>query len=59
LIDDVQADLREPVDVSLSRAEVAALDGVVEEPVDAVAVVAVVLRGVDSALRRDAVRAAR
>jgi hypothetical protein len=38
------------VHVGLAGAEVAALDGVVEEPEDAVAVVAVVLRGVDAAL---------
>ena len=37
------------------RAEVAALDGVVEEAVDAVAVVAVVLGGVDAALGGDGV----
>ncbi len=58
LVDDVVAHLREPPDVRLTRAEVAALDGVVEEPVDAVAVVRVVLRGVDAALGGDAVRAA-
>ena len=49
----------QPVDVGLARAEVAALDRVVEQPVDAVAVVAVVLGGVDAALRGDAVRPAR
>ena len=36
-----------------------ALDGVVEEPVDRVAVALVVLGGVDAALRRDGVRATR
>ena len=59
LVDDVDADLGEPVDVRLAGAEVAALDRVVEQPVDAVAVVAVVLGGVDAALRGDRVRAAR
>ena len=59
LVDDVDADLRQPVDVGLARAEVAALDRVVEEPVDAVAVVLVILRGVDAALGGDGVRAAR
>ena len=59
LVDDVHADLREPVHVGLARAEVAALDRVVEQAVDAVAVVLVVLRGVDAALRGDRVRAAR
>ena len=38
LVDDVGADLGQPVDVRLARAVVAALDGVVEEPVDRVAV---------------------
>src|SRR3712207_6259916 len=47
------------VHVVLTGAEVAALDRVVEQPVHAVAVVAVVLRGVDAALRGDAVRPAR
>ena len=59
LVDDVDAHLGEPVHVGLAGAEVAALHGVVEEPVDAVAVVRVVLRRVDAALRGDAVRAAR
>ena len=59
LVDDVDADLREAVDVGFARAEVAALDRVVEQAVDAVAVVLVVLRGVDAALRGDGVRAAR
>jgi hypothetical protein len=53
------ADLGEAVDVGLAGAEVAALDGVVEQPVDAVAVVLVVLRRVDAALRGDRVGAAR
>ena len=59
LVDDVVADLGEPVDVGLAGAEVAALDGVVEQPEDAVAVVVVVLGGVDAALRRDTVRPSR
>ena len=58
LIDDVDADLGEAVDVGFAGAEVAALDGVVEEAVDAVAVVGVVLGGVDAALRGDGVGAA-
>jgi hypothetical protein len=53
LVDDVVADLGEAVDVGLAGAEVAALDGVVEEAVDAVAVVLVVLGGVDAALGGD------
>src|SRR5262249_30256930 len=46
---------RGPVDVRLGGAVVAALDGVVEEPLDAVAVVLVVLRRVDATLGGDAV----
>jgi hypothetical protein len=59
LIDDVDADLRQAIDVGLAGAEVAAFDGVVEEAVDAVAVVLVILGRVDAALRGDGVRAAR
>ena len=59
LVDDVDADLGQPVDVGLARAEVAALDRVVEEAVDAVAVVLVVLGRVDAALGGDRVRPAR
>jgi hypothetical protein len=59
LVDDVDRHLGQPVDVRLAGAVVAALDRVVEEPVDAVAVVLVVLRRVDAALRRDRVRAPR
>ena len=59
LVDDVDAELCEPIDVGLARAIVAPLDGVVEQAIDAVAVVPVVLRSVDAALRGDAVRAAR
>ena len=55
LVDDLVRDLSEPVDVRLAGAVVAALDRVVEEAVDAVAVVAVVLGGVDAALGGDGV----
>ena len=58
LIDDVDADLRQAVDVGFAGAEVAAFDGVVEEAVNAVAVVLIILGGVDAALRGDGVRAA-
>ena len=58
LVDDVDRHLREPVHVRLAGAVVAALDRVVEEAVDAVAVVLVVLRRVDPALRGDGVRTA-
>ncbi len=59
LVDDLDRDLREAVDVGLAGPEVAALDGVVEEAMDGVAVVAVVLRRVDAALGGDRVGAAR
>ena len=58
LVDDVDADLRQAVDVRFARAEIAALHGVVEQAVDAVAIVVIILGGVDAALRGDAVRAA-
>ena len=59
LVDDVVRDLGQAIDVVLARAEVPALDGVVEQALHAVAVVLVVLGGVDAPLRGDAVRAAR
>ena len=58
LIDDVHRHLGEAVDVRLAGAEVAALDGVVEQALHRVAVVLVALRGVDAALRGDRMRAA-
>ena len=58
LVDDVVAHLGEPPHIRLAGTEVAAFHGVVEEAIDAVAVVGVVLGRVDSALRRDAVGAA-
>ena len=59
LINDVDADLRQPIDIGFARPEIAALDRVVEQPLHAVAVVLIILGRVDSALRRDAVGAAR
>jgi hypothetical protein len=59
LVDDVHRRLGQAIDVGLAGAIVAALDGVVEQAIHAVAVVAVVLGGVDAALRGDAVGAAR
>jgi hypothetical protein len=59
LVDDVDRDLGEAVDVGLAGAIVAALDGVVEEPIHAIAVVLVVLGGVDAALGGDRVGTAR
>jgi hypothetical protein len=59
LVDDVRADLRQAIDVRLTRAEVAALDRVVEEAEHAVAVFLVVLGRVDSSLSSHAVRPSR
>ena len=59
LVDDVHRLLGQPVDVGLTAAEVAALDRVVEEALDRVAVVVVVLGGVDAALGGDRVGPAR
>jgi hypothetical protein len=56
VIDDVDRALRQPMDVRFAGAKVAAFDGVVEQPKDAVAVILVVLGGVDATLRGDAVR---
>src|SRR5437867_5922811 len=56
LVDDGGADLGQPIDVCFARAEVAALDRIVEQPEHGIAVVLVVLRRVDAALRRDRVR---
>jgi hypothetical protein len=47
------------VDVGLARAVVTALDGVIEQAIDAIAIVTIVLGGVDAALCGDAVGAAR
>ncbi len=55
LVDDLHRHLGEAVHIGLAGAEVAALDGVVEQPADGVAVVAVVLGGVDAALGGDRV----
>src|SRR4051812_3094918 len=57
LIDDVDAQLREPIDVRFAGSVVSTFDGVVKETVNAVAVVLIILRRVDASLGRDAVRA--
>ena len=58
LVDDVVADLRETIDVRLTSAVVATLDGVVVETIDGVAVVLIVLGCVDTTLCGDGVRTA-
>ena len=55
LIDDLSADLGQAMHVGFARAEIPALDRVIKEPIDAVAVVLIVLRRIDAALCRDAV----
>ena len=57
LVDDVDAQLRQAIHVRLARAEVAALQRVVEQPEHGVAVVLVVLGRVDPALGGDRMRA--
>jgi hypothetical protein len=59
LIDDEVTDFGQPVDVCFTGAKVSAFDCVVEEAEDAVAIVLIIFGGVDSALRGDAVSAAR
>ena len=49
------ADLRQTIDVGLAGAVIAAFDRVIEQAIDAVAIVAIVLRGVDATLGSDAV----
>ncbi len=58
LIDDIETEGGQAVDVGLARAEIAALHGVVEEAEDAIAIVVIILGGVDAALRGDGVGAA-
>ena len=59
LIDDQIADFGETINVCLARTKIAAFDRVVEQSVNAVAVVLIIFRGVDSALRRDRMGATR
>ena len=59
MVDDQVADFGEAIDVGFARTKIAAFDRVVEQAKDAVAVVLIIFRGVDSALGRDAMSAAR
>lgn len=59
LVDDFDGDFGESVDVGFAGAEVAAFDGVVEEAVDGVAVVAIIFSCINPALGGDAVGTAR
>jgi hypothetical protein len=57
LIDDVVGDLSKAVNICFAGSIVTALDGVVKQPPDAVAVVGVVFGGVDTTLSSDGVGA--
>ena len=59
LVDDRGAHLGQTIHIGLAGTVVTALDRIVKQPVDGVVVVLVVLRGVDTALGGDGVRAAR
>src|SRR5205823_2907304 len=59
LVDDVYAYLRQAVNVGFARAKVPAFHRVVKQPVYTVAVVVIVLCGVDASLRSDGMRATR
>ncbi len=59
LVNDIDAELRQAVDVTLACAKVSAFHGVVKKAEDAIAVIAVILRGIYAALCGDGVRAAR
>ena len=59
LVNDAGAHLGEPEDVRLARAKVAALDGVVKQAKDGVAVILIILGRVDAALGGDGMRPAR
>jgi hypothetical protein len=57
LVNDVDADFGQTIDVRFARPEVAAFDRVIEQAVNAVAIILIILCRVDAALRRDRVRA--
>src|SRR5437588_4421504 len=59
LIDDEIADFGQPVNVRFARTEIAAFDGVVKQSENAVAIVLVILGGIDPALRRNGMGATR
>ena len=59
MVDDVRAHLGQTMHIGLAGTEVTTLDGVVKESINAVAVILIILGGVDATLRGDRVRAAR
>jgi hypothetical protein len=59
LIDDEIADFGQPVNVRFARTEIATFDRVVKQSENAVAIVLVILGGIDPALRRNGMGATR
>ena len=59
LVDDVIADFREAIHVCFTGTKIAALDRVVKQPVNAVAIVLIIFRGIDPALGRNRMGASR
>src|SRR5581483_6415984 len=59
LIYDIAADFGQPVNICLARSEITTLDRVVKQSINAVAIVLIIFRGVNSSLRRDRVGATR
>src|SRR5207244_1392536 len=57
LIDDVVGDFSEPINVRFAGTKIAALNRVVEQAVNAVAIVLIIFRRIDAALRCNRVRA--
>jgi len=53
VVDNVRADFGKPINVRFARTEIAAFDCVVKQTVNAVAVVLIIFRGIDAALRGD------
>ena len=50
LVDDIDAQLSQAVDIGFTGAEVATLDGVIKQAVDAIAVIAIIFGGIDAPL---------
>src|SRR6185295_16990134 len=55
LVNNVETDLGHPIDIRFTRAEVSALYRVLKEPINTVAIIAIVLGSVDTSLGRNAV----
>ena len=59
LIDDIHADLRKAVNVGFTSSEVSAFYSVIKEAINAVAIIMIILGGVDATLGGDGVSASR